>query len=156
MSSSDETRKNSTDRISGALPFRFSRLIVKLNAQAARTLARASDLSLNQWRVFYLVHNLQPVTSKEIIELSAIDAALVSRNAKALIEKGLITFVRNEADNRERLLSLTPAGEELMEELEPNMKARRSFLDATFTEEERETLINLILRLEKRAGRDDF
>lgn len=155
MSQYTDDQKQAIERISQALPFRLSRLNVHLNAQAARTLASASDLSLNQWRVFFLVHHLQPVTSKTISSLSAIDPAVISRGARSLLDKGILELKRNEEDQRERFMTLTDDGQALMDRLGPIMAARRQKLDEVLSAEENRTLNRIITKLEAQALGED-
>lgn len=155
MSQYSDDQKRAIERISQALPFRLSRLNVHLSAQATRTLASASDLSLNQWRVFFLVHHLQPVTSKTVSSLSAMDPAVISRCARSLMDKGILELERNEEDQRERFMTLSNDGKALMDRLGPIMDARRQKLDQVLTEEENRILNRIISKLEDQAlGKD--
>lgn len=156
MSHYSDDQKRAIERISQALPFRLSRLNVHLNTQATRALASASDLSLNQWRVFFLIHHLQPVTSKTLSSLSAIDPAVISRCAHSLLDQGILRLERNEEDQRERLMSLTDDGKALMESLGPIMDARREKLDQVLTREENQILNRIISKLEAQALEQDF
>ena len=156
MSRFSQDQKRAIERISLALPFRLSRLNAHMNAQAAAALASASTLSLNQWRVFFLVHHLQPVTSKTISLVSAIDPAVISRSARSLLDDGIIQLERNEEDQRERFLTLTDDGKVLMDRLGPVMANRRSKLDEALSEEESRILDRIINKLETQALDQDF
>ena len=155
MTDYTDQQKEAIERISGAIPFRLARLNVVLNAQAQATLSQASELSLSQWRIFFLVHHLQPVTSKIINNLTLIDPAVISRSAKSLHDAGLIALQRNSQDQRERVMGLTPQGRTLMERLGPMMADRRLQLDNALTEEEHRMLDSIIGKLEHQAAVSD-
>jgi DNA-binding MarR family transcriptional regulator len=155
LSDGKESINKAIVRISKAIPFRLARLNVLLTAQAVRALSKGSDLSLNEWRVFYLVSTMQPILAKDLSEPSAIDPALISRGVNALMRKGLLTATRTETDQRKRLLSLSPEGALLMEKLGPIMAERRARLDAALSAEENKMLDQIIKKLEQQASAKD-
>lgn len=155
MGTETEDNEKAIGRIRKAISFRLARLNVLLNAQAVRALQTSSDLSLNEWRVFYLVHNLQPVTPRGLSGPAAMDPSLISRGVTSLMEKGLLSATRSADDQRKRLLRLSDAGEELMSKLGPVMAARRAKMDAQLTEEEHLMLDRIIQKLEQQANPEE-
>ena len=151
MHEANEDKSKAIARISDAIPFRLARINVLLNAQAVSALRSVSDLSLNEWRVFYLVNALQPITSKGLSQPSAMDPALISRGVNALIGKGLLNVARTEKDQRKRMLSLSEQGIALMDKLGPIMTQRRAELDRALTGEERDMLDIILKKLEQQA-----
>jgi len=90
--------------------------------QRFRHQAKAHGLTEQQWRV---VRALAEVESLEIIALSAvchIHSASLSRILPKLGKAGLISRCSNAADHRRVIVSLTPRGRRLLEELMPDSR----------------------------------
>ena len=56
----------SSRALSEALTYRLARLHAKVTGLAARLLERSAGITLLQWRVFYLIDALGPITAAEM------------------------------------------------------------------------------------------
>jgi DNA-binding MarR family transcriptional regulator len=89
-----------------------------LNAQrAARRLARLYDdglrpfhLNHGQFSLLMLVAGLQPVSMGQVADELVMDRTTVTAAVKPLERRGLLRAAASSADQRQRLLSLTPSG----------------------------------------------
>ncbi|MCB1389959.1 MAG: winged helix-turn-helix transcriptional regulator [Rhodobacteraceae bacterium] len=131
-----------------ALTFRLGRLHAKVIALAARLLDESAGITMQQWRIFYLIDAFGPVTAAEIQRNMDVDKALISRTVRRMIDEGLLASTPSKTDGRAQVLDFTEQGRAVMERARPIMRARQQHILAAFTETERLTLIDLMLRFE--------
>lgn len=89
----DETPKDFNPQLaqlSDFLTYRISRVHQKLNVQASKILNDSVGVTLIQWRLIAFIGGAEEVTASELVRYTAMDKGLVSRNAKSLIESGLV------------------------------------------------------------------
>lgn len=106
--------------------------------RAARALARRFDAafrSLNltngQFSLLMSLNRPAPPTQGAIAALLAMDRTTLTAALKPLAERGLIAIASNPDDRRNRLLSLTPAGQALLAQAVPIWEREHAALDAT-------------------------
>ncbi len=73
--------------------------------------------------------NRRPTTRADIARLQHLDRSTLTRNLKAILAKGWVEEVRDNADGRSRPIALTTAGKELLREAGPQWLAAE--LEAT-------------------------
>ncbi|MBJ7537120.1 MarR family winged helix-turn-helix transcriptional regulator [Marinomonas transparens] len=78
---------------------------------------RPYDLGSTQWYVLYQLANCGPTLQREFPQILQIERPALSDVIAALVRKGFVTQEADASDRRQRLLSLTKAGEELWAEL---------------------------------------
>ena len=130
--------------------YRISRIHGRINAQAARILSDAADISLSQWRILVMVAADADgeISATEIVRRAKIDKAMVSRAIKSLSAADLVQVVVSEADQRLHKVRMTDAGRARFEKALPHMLARQDGLMAPFDEEEEQQLFRLLAKLE--------
>ena len=99
-----------TDMLQDFFPYRlavtsaaFSRLLVDVYQ-------RRFGLGRDEWRLLYLLANVEAETSLDLGRNTSLDKVQVSRAADRLIRKGLITRKTSEKDRRQWLYSCTARG----------------------------------------------
>lgn len=70
-------------------------------------------LSPASWIIIATVRNFPSLSVTEVARRAAIDKASCGRTASALERRGLLSIKKSNTDGREKLLDITPAGEEL-------------------------------------------
>ncbi|MEM1235102.1 MAG: MarR family winged helix-turn-helix transcriptional regulator [Pseudomonadota bacterium] len=128
--------------------YRISRLHGRLNAQAARILSATAGISLSQWRILVMIDAETEISASEIVRLTKIDKAMVSRAIKSLSEEGLVKVVVSKSDQRLHQIRMTAAGRERFMRALPAMLDRQNGLVDGLSEGEAETLFTLIGKLE--------
>ncbi len=74
---------------------------------------RPHDLGATQWYVlWHLVHD-GPLVQRDLLALLNIEKPTLSGVVAALVRKGFVEQISNPKDQRQKLLSITPAGQEL-------------------------------------------
>lgn len=71
-----------------------------------------SPYSLTEARVLYELAQRHDLTASDVCRLLGLDTGYVSRLLARFEQQGLLEKVRSEVDGRQRLLSLTPAGQQ--------------------------------------------
>lgn len=129
----------------------FSRLPAVYNAsrlQGQRILQHAGGLSIVEWRVLWDLYEAGSMSIRDLAEIQRTDHSLLSRALPAMRDKGFVTMARDQVDGRQMLVELTDEGRTAYEAAAPIMKRRRDTLHAKFSEDEINTFVDLIDRLE--------
>lgn len=78
---------------------------------------RPYDLGSTQWYVLHRLAQDGPTMQRELLRLLQVERATLSIVVGALVRKGLVEQVPDRADQRQKLLRMTPAGARLWGEL---------------------------------------
>ncbi|WP_046243277.1 bifunctional helix-turn-helix transcriptional regulator/GNAT family N-acetyltransferase [Hymenobacter terrenus] len=101
-----------------ALGSRLRRLSEQLTGEAVAIYGQYGlDFQPRWFPVFYLVANRPNISSNEIAEQIGHTHASVSQIVKELIRHGLLTMTTDPQDQRRRLMTLTPRGQEVLPQL---------------------------------------
>ena len=136
--------------------FTIEQVQARLTAQAARILSEDGDLTPRQWWIIADMMAEQPNTATELAQIANIDKGLLSRNLKALKEKGLVEMRRDPTDQRQQIIALTEAGRRKHEELIPVMRARNEWLIREIGEEDLATAMDVLEKLERATSATSF
>jgi MarR family transcriptional regulator, lower aerobic nicotinate degradation pathway regulator len=91
---------------------------------------RPHGLGATQWYVLYQLAEIGPTMQRELVRVLQIERATLSTIIGSLVGKGLVEQVPDAADQRQKLLRLTPIGERLWADL-PDL---RFIHDAAFAD----------------------
>ena len=128
--------------------YRLSRLQAKLNAQATKILKENGYLTLMQWRILVMLDLYGEVTIARIVRETEFDKGLLSRTAKAMVQKGLIATKSNDSDLRQNHLSMTPQGRGVFDRAFAPMRGRQDKLLNSMSDEQRENLFEAFEMIE--------
>ncbi|WP_374942700.1 MarR family winged helix-turn-helix transcriptional regulator [Sphingomonas sp.] len=109
------------------LPFRLSVVSNVVSDAIASTYQALFGLRIPEWRLVAVIAESDGLSQQALGARTRMDKVTVSRAAIALAERGLIERRANPADQRSHLLSLTPDGRALYEQVAPKaleMEAR--------------------------------
>jgi len=73
---------------------------------------RPYDLGATQWYVLHQLAHVGPTPQRDLVRLLQVERPTLSVIVTALVRKGLIEQLPDKTDQRQKLLQLTPAGEE--------------------------------------------
>jgi DNA-binding MarR family transcriptional regulator len=105
------------------------------------------ELSFSQWTTLVALHDGRISTATDLAHNICHDAGSLTRLIDQMVERGLVTRGRDEADRRVVRLALTPRGRKLVEALAPKVMDFWNSLLAGFSHAEVDTLIALLTRL---------
>jgi DNA-binding MarR family transcriptional regulator len=122
-----------------------------LRRSAALRFRREHDVSLMEWRTLARIESLQPVTLRELVALSSIDKAQLSRVVSALVERDLVERSAHATDARSAQLKLTAAGRKLIKALAVSALERDRVFRACLTQKEIDQLVMMLGKLKDAA-----
>ncbi len=133
------------------LPYRLSVAANAVSTRISSAYRKRFGLKVAEWRLIAILAEQSRQTPVMLGERTRMDKISVSRAAAALIERGLLIAEDNPQDGRSHLLSLTPDGRSLYEEIAPLALATEAHLLAEMTVQERTTLEMLLRKIEAAA-----
>ncbi len=116
--------------------------------QGQHLLQIGGGLSIVEWRVLWDLHEVGPMTIRDLASIQRADHSLLSRALPEIRRKGYVTMRRSNEDGRQTIVALTPAGREAYEQAAPIMKRRRAALREVFSERELTEFVGYLDRLE--------
>ena len=134
-------------RISDALSFRLVRLVGINERSGGRWSRRVFGLSLNEWRVMGLAHELAPATAAQIGKMLQMDKGQVSRIVQTLVEKGYLVARPSARDARVAILDLTDAGRVLHDRVLAYAAIRNEMVVSSLSREECATFMRLLEKI---------
>ena len=111
------------------------------------TLFADQELTFSQWTTLVALHDGRITTASDLARNICHDAGSLTRLIDQMVERGLVTRGRDDADRRVVRLALTPRGRKLVESLAPRVMEFWNGLLTGFSHAEVDTLIALLTRL---------
>lgn len=109
-----------------------------------RPLLDAHGINEQQWRVIRVLAETGSLDATELAARANILAPSLTRMIRTLDERGLIRRGRDKADGRRVILTITPAGQHLIETVTPAANAAYARIDAEFGPDRVAALIALL------------
>lgn len=134
------------------LPYRLSVAAGRVSRRFARLYERETGISIPEWRVLAHLAHAGSVSVRDVFARVDMDKSKVSRAAARLEQAGLIRKVDHVEDRRLVVLSLTPAGEDLMMRLGEIAAAFQEELLVTLGQDAPGLRSGLIRLIEASAG----
>lgn len=139
--------------IDDMLLFRLSRLLAVGGAAVVRLCEGRYGITRREWAVLSLLWEQQGQSPSELAERVQLDRARTSRALGQLLHKQLLRREPRPGDHRRALLWLTPAGEALVGELLPQVRALNTQLLQALSAAEVDALDQALSRLQQQALR---
>lgn len=109
----------STQEVDDFIIVRATALVSKVQRSLARKVLRAEGLPVLEWRLMFCIARFGACHLAYITQRTSIDPAHGSRAAKSLEKKGLVTRHDDPENRRRKVISLTPAGVTLFNQIWP-------------------------------------
>lgn len=143
-------------RLADFLPYQLSVASNAVSSVIAQRYRKRFALKIPEWRVIAVLGDARAgggaMTQRALTEATLMDKVAVNRACKVLEQRGLIARAPNRADGRSHLLTLTPAGSAIHEEVMPHALATERELLAGFDPREQQKLRNLLAKLRARTA----
>jgi DNA-binding MarR family transcriptional regulator len=130
-----------------SINFRVHALASSLFKGAQQYYGARFGVGLPELRILSNLDSEGPLAASHLVELTAMDKALVSRILTTLHARGLLDAAAPASDPRRRCWSLSRKGHRLVEQLRPEWKRREAIIQAELTSEERDLLEDMLRRL---------
>mgnify|MGYP006421519949 CR=1 FL=1 len=131
------------------LPYRLNVLAGRVSRQLAAVYGARFDLDIAEWRILAHLSQESGVSVREVQKRVDLDKAKVTRAAKRLETRGLLTKHANDEDRRLVRLTLTEAGRARVDEIVPVAERYLERLLAVLDEDERTTFLSALSKLER-------
>lgn len=116
--------------------------------QGQHLLQIGGGLSIMEWRVLWDLHEVGPMTIRDLAKVQRADHSLLSRALPDMRRKGYVEMQRDTDDGRQTIVHLTDAGQAAYAAAAPIMSRRRAALRETFTETEIADFVGYLDRLQ--------
>ena len=118
------------------------------------------DVTEQQWRVLRVLSEAGMLDATEVAEKAFILAPSLTRMLRSLEERNLITRHKDKDDGRRVLLTLSPAGRAVIDEVMPDSRRVYADIDARFGAGRVEELLNMLeelaaLKLDGKTGGEE-
>jgi len=139
-------------RLEDFLPYRLAVLSSTVSTTVARAYDKRFGVSIPEWRVIAVLGRFPGLSAVEVAERTLMDKVAVSRAVTKLIKNGRIDREFDDTDKRRSILNLSEDGKKLHDEIaELALQFERDLL-LGFSEDELESLNNIMERLLARAS----
>ncbi|HWJ69997.1 MAG TPA: MarR family transcriptional regulator [Sphingobium sp.] len=137
--------------------YRLSRLLVMSGrtwmTHIDNRLRAATGQTRARWQMlFTIAFGQQPVTLTDIGQRLFVQWPTLVRVVEGLVADGLITRIDNPRDGRSKLVSLTPAGQAMVERIQPILDEERAAVLADLADSELEQCAELLHRIFARVA----
>lgn len=119
---------------------------------ATAVFEKSTKMTASRWRLLFLIERQKACTQKFLIAQVRVDPGSITRQLKMLESEGLIHREDDPHDNRLTLVSLSPAGEQLVKEI---YGKRAAFLECMLdgiSEKDVQVLIRSLERMARNLG----
>ena len=133
------------------LPYRIGMLTNLIRQVTTDRYVRESQISGREWRVLCMIGLHPQMSAVDVVRLTGMDKATVTRAVDRLSKQGLVVRTLDPDDGRRKVLELTANGIVECDRILPMMREGGEFFDAALTRQERENLLQLLDKLRSKA-----
>lgn len=126
-----------------------------LSIGGSRFYRRHFGIGLSEWRLMWVLGIEPGITARRASQIMGLDKAAVSRAVAGLERRGLLQAAADPADNRQRLIALSPAGSALYRRMIAVSRERQRRLLVPLSDEEQRALAALLRRLHAHVASGD-
>jgi DNA-binding MarR family transcriptional regulator len=132
--------------------YRFSLLAMQINRAVTTSYVQKYGRPANGWKIVTVLGRFGPLSASQIHAATTLEMDKVTRIVDSLVEGGLASRQQDIADRRRVIVSLTAKGRRTNAQIEDLIGTmEREFL-IVLNRSERETLYNLLDRLQSRGN----
>lgn len=155
MSKSDLQEAKTIDRIGAGTVLPFQRVPVQLARRLSQVLMSVTSeitsehLGRSGMGLLVAISQVKGIDQKSLATLMAFDSTSVGQAIDDLESKGLVRRVGSPTDRRVKHVEVTSAGRAFIDEMRPKVLAAQRKALSCLSEAERETLLDLMVRVIK-------
>ncbi len=135
--------------LEGFVPYRLSLASNASSGLIAASYEALFGIRLSEGRLLAVLAEREPLSQKALAAATRMDKVAVSRATRTLLKKNLIARRVDPSDRRAQVVTLCEAGRLLFEQMAPKALEIEARVFACLSAAERETLVALLLRIEK-------
>ena len=130
--------------------YRFGLIATRLGVIGESGYKAKHKLSTSAWRALAVLARFEPCSAAELSNHSRLDPPKVSPAIEALVERKLLRRNKDPEDQRRAVLSLTPAGRAVFNEVAADVERREAFVTSTLTPQEAEVMWRAVAKIDAR------
>lgn len=119
-----------------------------------RDMLADSDITEQQWRVLRVLAEHGPQDSSTLASLASLLFPSLTRIARSMHERGLISQTRDANDRRRQIVAITPQGQEIIDKHTPTAVQIVEDIKASLGDENYESLLDLLEQLHNNQNQD--
>lgn len=128
--------------------YRFGLIAARMGVIGQHAYQGRHKLSTSAWRAMAVVARYEPCSAAELSSHSRLDPPKVSRAIEVLTERKLLQRNRDPQDQRRAVLTLTPKGREMYNDISTQVERTESFMTSTLTATEAKVLWSAIAKID--------
>ena len=129
------------------MPFHLAVVANKVSQSIAKIIDREFNLQIPEWRILTALMVSAPCSSLELVRVTSMDPARVSRAQNRLTDLDLILSEQDKDDKRRLLIQLTPKGKRIAQDIMPEAFSVEEKLLESLSPTEQEALITIMAKL---------
>ena len=116
-----------------------------------RDMLASTGITEQQWRVLRVLAEHGPLDSTILAERASLLVPSLTRIVRTMTARGFVTQTRGNDDRRRQVIDITPAGQAVIKDNIPRATEIVAGFKAALGEEDYETLLDLLERLDPRG-----
>ena len=141
-----------SQRLADFLPYQLSIASNAVSSRIAEQYRRRFALKTTEWRIMAVLGDHGALTQRQLSQQTLMDKVPVNRACKRLEDRGLVQRSPNASDGRSHLLELTSEGRAVHAGIMPLALKIEGQLFSVLSEEERASLLDMLVRVRDQAG----
>ena len=117
-----------------------------------RDMLASTGITEQQWRVLRVLAEHGPLDSTTLADRASLLVPSLTRIVRAMTERGFVTQTRGQGDRRRQVIAITPAGQAVITGNAPRAAEIVAGFKAALGEQDYETLLDLLERLDPRGA----
>lgn len=117
-----------------------------------RDMLASTGITEQQWRVLRVLAEHGPLDSTTLADRASLLVPSLTRIVRAMTERGFVTQTRGDDDRRRQVIAITPAGQAVITDNAPRAAEIVAGFKAALGDEDYETLLDLLERLDPRGA----
>ncbi|WP_370189650.1 MarR family winged helix-turn-helix transcriptional regulator [Qipengyuania sp.] len=146
------SRRQPAQLLADFLPYQLSIASNAVSTRIAEQYRKRFALKTTEWRVMAVLGDHGALTQRELTQQTLMDKVPVNRACRRLEDRGLVQRSPNAKDGRSHLLELTAEGRAVHDGIMPLARKIESELFSVLSEEERASLLDMLVRVREQAG----
>ncbi len=135
------------------LTFKLTRLASAGQRSVTATYLEKFNLGISEWQQLAALARYSPAPFGQLVSLSSLDKALVSRSIRSLVARGLATTSPDPEHGKRLVCSISAKGRALFRRILPQAQRRQAALLARLSTQERIVLHQALRKLEAALDR---
>lgn len=133
------------------IPYKLAVVANRVSQSIGKLFETRFNIQIPEWRIIMALYSYGDLVFHEVVDHTCMDKARVSRAQRRMVDLGMIRTCNHPDDGRKVILSLTPVGKRICEDILPQAAEREAWFLAGLDEHEHVQLDVILDKLLKRS-----